>query len=399
MQERTRHGFRAWGWKQRYLTALGGTAALAGAVASAAGGCSDDTEPPVIVASSQELPPFTNPQDIILSEQPGSVVNLTTTCQDGSKIGDWTYHALKYSTGDTAEGSLPGPTLRLKRGETFSIHVNNQMIIPPDQPNACKGASTIVPADPIACGGEGGGGGGDGGEGGGHAHGPVQKTDTNMHTHGLHVSPKDDADNIYRTIAAGDAKTFSYEIPNDHPSGLFWYHPHQHESSDHQVAAGLAGAIIVKGPIDDVEGIKDAPERVMVMQAIYPERDSTSECKFDDARPQCKYGVPIINGLDNSKLEVQAGKMERWRLLNASSDNTYKLWLSTSAEGAYVENDSRKLYLIALDGVPFNAPREVTSLALATGQRAEVLVVFNENVPMYLRSEYLHTTNPEKNFS
>lgn len=119
---------------------------------------------------------------------------------------------------------------------------------------------------------------------------------TNLHTHGLLVSPdldtKPDPANPAEVIAAepvgdtvyvctlpanqpigsegekhctqhGDpadtahARLFfgarrnemNYQIalPSDHPEGLFWYHPHVHGNARAQVGAGLSGLIFVKG--------------------------------------------------------------------------------------------------------------------------------------------------------
>lgn len=39
--------------------------------------------------------------------------------------------------------------------------------------------------------------------------------------------------------------TYHYEIPKDHPDGLSWYHPHIHGTSASQVGGGLAGMITI----------------------------------------------------------------------------------------------------------------------------------------------------------
>ncbi|MGE0060427.1 MAG: multicopper oxidase domain-containing protein, partial [Dehalococcoidia bacterium] len=66
---------------------------------------------------------------------------------------------------------------------------------------------------------------------------------TNLHTHGLRVSPGGNADNPF--IEIPDGKSFSYEIdiPANHPGGLFWYHPHFHHHVAEQLFAGFFGAI------------------------------------------------------------------------------------------------------------------------------------------------------------
>ena len=48
---------------------------------------------------------------------------------------------------------------------------------------------------------------------------------TNLHTHGLHESPTDPADNVLVQIEPGGTRTYKYSIPNDHAPGLFWCKP------------------------------------------------------------------------------------------------------------------------------------------------------------------------------
>jgi FtsP/CotA-like multicopper oxidase with cupredoxin domain len=49
--------------------------------------------------------------------------------------------------------------------------------------------------------------------------------DTNLHTHGLWISPSGHSDNVLLSIAPGDHFRYEYDIPADHPAGTFWYHP------------------------------------------------------------------------------------------------------------------------------------------------------------------------------
>jgi len=69
---------------------------------------------------------------------------------------------------------------------------------------------------------------------------------TNMHTHGLWVSPVGNSDNVLLTISPGVPFTYEYHIPENHPAGTFWYHSHRHGSTAPQVASGMAGTIIIR---------------------------------------------------------------------------------------------------------------------------------------------------------
>jgi FtsP/CotA-like multicopper oxidase with cupredoxin domain len=105
---------------------------------------------------------------------------------------------------------------------------------------------------------------------------------TNLHTHGLHVfpgiyediSPKEYGDYVVdsRTggvVPQGDSRQYVYKIPKDHPAGPFYYHPQFHGSSAIQVASLMQGAIIVRGPVDDLPEMAEAAELIFLFQAPY----------------------------------------------------------------------------------------------------------------------------------
>lgn len=70
---------------------------------------------------------------------------------------------------------------------------------------------------------------------------------TNLHTHGLHVSPAGNGDNVFINLPPGNAFQYEHNIPADHPAGTFWYHAHRHGSTAIQVSSSMAGALIVRG--------------------------------------------------------------------------------------------------------------------------------------------------------
>jgi len=47
---------------------------------------------------------------------------------------------------------------------------------------------------------------------------------TNLHMHGLHVSPEDNGDNVFVVVDPGDSFSYEYRLPGDHPPGVYWYH-------------------------------------------------------------------------------------------------------------------------------------------------------------------------------
>jgi FtsP/CotA-like multicopper oxidase with cupredoxin domain len=46
-------------------------------------------------------------------------------------------------------------------------------------------------------------------------------------------------------IEQGDSHTYSYEIPENHPSGLLWMHPHYHGSTSLSMAGGAALPVLI----------------------------------------------------------------------------------------------------------------------------------------------------------
>ncbi|HWY52881.1 MAG TPA: multicopper oxidase domain-containing protein, partial [Terriglobales bacterium] len=90
---------------------------------------------------------------------------------------------------------------------------------------------------------------------------------TNLHFHGLTVSPNAPQDDVLGMMAMpGQVLHYSVDIPRDHTPGLFWYHTHPHGESHRQVLDGMSGAIIVEGMERYVPEVRRLRERVMVVR-------------------------------------------------------------------------------------------------------------------------------------
>src|SRR5215470_357308 len=66
---------------------------------------------------------------------------------------------------------------------------------------------------------------------------PEQMTSSpiNLHTHGAHISPRGNADNVLLHIPPGMSNTYTYDIPRNMPQGMYWYHSHLHGLTSAQV--------------------------------------------------------------------------------------------------------------------------------------------------------------------
>ncbi|MEB3191100.1 MAG: multicopper oxidase domain-containing protein [Snowella sp.] len=73
---------------------------------------------------------------------------------------------------------------------------------------------------------------------------------SNLHTHGLHVSPVGNSDNVLIGIQPGQTWTLDITVPQDHFIGPDWYHPHLHGETNEQVASGLGGFLLINPPYD-----------------------------------------------------------------------------------------------------------------------------------------------------
>ena len=190
----------------------------------------------------------------------------------------------------------------------------------------------------------------------------------NLHTHGLHVSPRGNSDNVFLSIAPGGSQQYEIHLPDDHPAGFHWYHPHHHGAVAQQLRAGLAGAIIVRGDLDEVPEVAAAREQVMVLQAIElgddfvleePIPDPTKEQAFF---PRSKV-LYTVNGVLNPRITMYPGEVQRWRMVNAAEGK----FMSLSLAG-------HDMNVLAWDGLTLAEPEPYNVLMMSAGNRCEVLI-------------------------
>ncbi len=197
---------------------------------------------------------------------------------------------------------------------------------------------------------------------------------SNLHYHGLHVPPGGTADNVFLSIPGGESFAYSFEIPRDHPAGLFYYHPHRHGSVADQVFGGLGGMLVVRGELDDLPEVRAAREHFLFLKD-FPSGDGGSG-GFSPHPMQRVWGregeILTVNGEIRPELPVAAGGLLRLRLLNGSNARFYRLAL-----------EGHPFHLIATDGGAIAAPVRLEELLLAPGERADVLVQANRPAGRY----------------
>jgi len=219
----------------------------------------------------------------------------------------------KRATALSYDGSFPGPTLVICAGDHLTVHFKNDMTEP-----------------------------------------------TNLHTHGFHVSPEANHDNVFLRIDPGQAFTYEYDIPQDQPAGTYWYHPHLHMFVEPQIFAGLAGAIVQEGGLDRLPSLRHVPQRWIVIQ--------NTEVKGGKVVPVGESSETnarlYVNGVKDPTAKIRPGELQRWRIFNADADRYVVLRLA----------HSQRFQLLAEDGHTLARPLSVSTLQIAPGSRREVLV-------------------------
>lgn len=187
---------------------------------------------------------------------------------------------------------------------------------------------------------------------------------TNLHFHGLHISPSGNADNVFLEIPPGEEFHYEFAIPGNHPAGMFWYHPHLHGAVARQLFRGLAGVILVRGELDKIPEVAAAAEYLMVLQDFGLNRAGEVAEPSMMERMNGREGPLItVTGVVNPAITIQAGGLARLRILNASPSRFYRLRL-----------DDHPMYLIGTDGGALPASYQVKELLLSPGERADVLL-------------------------
>jgi suppressor of ftsI len=202
---------------------------------------------------------------------------------------------------------------------------------------------------------------------------------TNLHFHGLTVSPNSPQDDVLGMLAMpGQTLHYSVEIPSNHPPGLFWYHTHPHGESHRQVLDGMSGAIVIEGMERYVPEVARLRERVFVLRGRSIEHDSgASELMHQVEIPPERCGgetgpveeIFTVNGVVRPQIEIAAKERQFWRIVNASADRYLDLQL-----------DGQDFEIVALDGMPLayhepKAPTRTSShLLLAPAGRLEAIV-------------------------
>jgi FtsP/CotA-like multicopper oxidase with cupredoxin domain len=208
---------------------------------------------------------------------------------------------------------LPGPVLKAKKGDTLIVKVKNQL-----------------------------------------------KEPTLIHWHGIRLpASMDGTGEVQNPIQPGEEFEYRFVVPD---AGTFWYHAHANETV--QMERGMYGALIVEDmddPVTDGEKVLMIDDMKLTANHTFtqPNWFIPRIIERHDGR---EGDTLLINGKEDSVINVHAGQMERWRIINASSARYFVLYLS-----------GKSFKIIGTDGGLLESPRIVTEVLITPGERMDIV--------------------------
>jgi FtsP/CotA-like multicopper oxidase with cupredoxin domain len=188
---------------------------------------------------------------------------------------------------------------------------------------------------------------------------------TNLHFHGLHVSPNAPQDDVITMMAMpGQSLHYVVNIPLNQPPGLYWYHTHPHGESYRQALDGMSGAIVIDGMERYAPEVRYMRERILVLRDKVIEKNdpATSVLMHRVQMPATGCGTSTeeperiftVNRVVRPQIAIAPGERQFWRIVNASPD----LY-------ADLQVDTEQLEIVARDGMPiaFHDPKHRSELA------------------------------------
>jgi FtsP/CotA-like multicopper oxidase with cupredoxin domain len=219
---------------------------------------------------------------------------------EGQPLDVWAYN-----------GQVPGPTLRVRLGETVRAVFTNQLAQP-----------------------------------------------TTIHWHGVRVPNAMDGVPWVTQPPVMPGETFIYEFtPKD--AGTFWFHPHLRSSE--QVERGLFGVLIV----EDENPAPYSRDELWVLDDWLLDRDGQIYPEFNtrhDLAHDGRWGnVVTVNGRRMPRMEVRPGERIRLRLLNVANGRVFSPDFSALDAKA-----------IAVDGLYAARPFDPQGFEIAPGNRLDL---------------------------
>jgi FtsP/CotA-like multicopper oxidase with cupredoxin domain len=211
------------------------------------------------------------------------------------------------------DGTVPGPVLRLKRGERLTRTFVNELPQP-----------------------------------------------TTVHWHGIRIDNRMDGVPHLTQAAVEPGAEFLYDftVPD---AGTYWYHPHSRTWE--QLARGLYGALIV----EETEPVAVDRDEVLLIDDWRLAEDGNLAGNFGNMHDMSHAGRLgnwlTVNGDGDLRMPVKRHERLRLRLVNTANARVLSVELRKMAG-----------WVVALDGQPLDTPEPMEKLTLAPSQRADLIV-------------------------
>jgi len=214
---------------------------------------------------------------------------------------------------------LPGPTIEANAGDTLVVRVTNKLAEP-----------------------------------------------TTVHWHGICLpASMDGTDATQKLISPGETFEYRFEVPQ---AGTFWYHSHTNETV--QMERGMYGAIVV----NENSKLSTDGDRVFMIDDMKLNADNKftapgwSVPRVVERHDGRQGDTLLLNGKENTVIEMHAGQMERWRFINSSSARYF-----------FLHMEGKEFKIIGTDGGLLEHARTVTEILITPGERMEIIAgPFNE---------------------
>jgi FtsP/CotA-like multicopper oxidase with cupredoxin domain len=223
---------------------------------------------------------------------------------------DWEFAVGRSIRGFAYNGQIPGPLIEANVGDTIKVHLANNLPQP-----------------------------------------------TTIHWHGIRVpAAMDGTETVQPPVDPGGTFDYEFEVPD---AGTFWYHSHTNETE--QLERGLYGGLVVRG--------QDEPrldgERTLILDDLKLAPDG-EVAPFGDEHEQHlgrEGDVRLVNGRQEPELEIPAGTIERWRIVDAANTRFVRVSIG-----------GRPFRIIGTDGGFLPRPLIAIEVLVTPGERVDLAV-------------------------
>lgn len=228
---------------------------------------------------------------------------------------------------------------------------------------------------------------------------------TNLHLHGLdvevHMFDPVNTHNPHAppvAVKPNECYCYKFNIPEHHPQGMYWYHPHLHGSTAVQLWSGMLGVLYVESEGEEPTGkgglhqelisynVKNTQEFVIWDPAFQEvQNQPTHNLQVDEfllgQTTLSKIHPFLVNGEINPTFPTKVGEILHLRALCATieNENTFIVYPEGKEHLHWEEGDAAiPFWVIGSDGVMYRKPKKKNIIVMSGGQREEILLRFDK---------------------